>query len=392
MSGYTLADGVTLKNKLGATDEDVLAELEVREVRARLLEIELGAGPTGQFDAEHLRAIHRHLFQDVYEWAGHTRDERVPLPDGTVASEPILRKPEGQPFLIGPAIPAALADIAAKLREADNLRGLPREEFAERAADVMVELNAVHPFREGNGRSQRAFIQELAREAGHTLDFSIVSRERMVQASVAAHEHGDLSMMRRLFDEISDPARVALLRESIGMLEKLEFKWNDHYVATIAPGHSVNLVFAGIAGDQFMARTQSDILFGRTSELPKPHPKRDEQFTLTLPPRAYAETSHERPLSSNEILASANDPVLRQRYLKEEQRREDQIKSAAPTPVTAERAAARGKVPGEKQAEYEKFVSDHNGDKFVRDLDDDHSREREHGRPGGKGGRGGRGR
>ena len=63
----------------------------------------------------------------------------------------------------------------------------------------MAELNAIHPFREGNGRTQRVFVSELAREAGHVLDFTVVSRERMIAASVAANEDGDPAMMRRLF-------------------------------------------------------------------------------------------------------------------------------------------------------------------------------------------------
>jgi fido (protein-threonine AMPylation protein) len=52
----------------------------------------LGQGPKGEFDTAYLKAIHRHLFQDVYEWAGRTRDDRVMLSDGTIASEPVLRK------------------------------------------------------------------------------------------------------------------------------------------------------------------------------------------------------------------------------------------------------------------------------------------------------------
>ena len=88
---------------------------EARYVAARIFELELGEGPRGGFDAAHLKAVHRHLFQDVYEWAGHTRDERVPLSDGTVASEPVLRKPDGKPFLPGGQIQAALDRIAGGL-------------------------------------------------------------------------------------------------------------------------------------------------------------------------------------------------------------------------------------------------------------------------------------
>jgi cell filamentation protein len=151
--GFTLSDRSTLKNKLRVTAPHELDRLSAAFVAARSVEVELESPAAGNFDAERLKAIHQHLFQDVYEWAGHTRDERVTLSDGTIATEPILSKAGGQPFLAGPTIPAALDDIAAKLCEADNLRGLSREEFAERAADVMIALNDVHPFREGNGRT-----------------------------------------------------------------------------------------------------------------------------------------------------------------------------------------------------------------------------------------------
>ncbi len=286
MSGYTLPDGVTLKNKLGADNLVDLERLEAAFVAARYAEIQAGFGPSGNFDARHLRALHKYLFQDVYEWAGHTRDERVPLSDGMVAAEPLLQKPHGQPFLIGPAIPSALDDIGEKLRAADYLRGLSRQEFAERAADLMIELNAVHPFREGNGRTQRTFLRQLAKGAEHTLDFSVIAQERMTQASIAAHEQGDPSMMRRMFDEISDPGRTTLLRESIAGLEKLKFEWNDQYVATLTPGHTVDLIFAGAAGDQFMGRTQTEILFGRISDFPEPRPERGEKCAVTAGPYA----------------------------------------------------------------------------------------------------------
>ena len=98
------------------------------------------------------------------------------------------------------------------------------------------------------------------------------------------------------------------------------------------------------------------------------------------------------PLTANEIAASANDPALRQRYIKEEQQRDDQKKADTPSPVTAATAAARGNVPIEKQGEHEKFVSEYKGDKFTRDLyDDDNTRDRDNSRSGGRT-RGGRGR
>lgn len=284
MPGYTLPDGLTLKNTLGATSHDELQTLETDYVRNRLLEIRLGQGPTGEFDAAHLKAIHQHLFQDVYEWAGHTRDERFPLSDNTVATEPILRKVGGEPFMLGVHIAKELDCIGQRLTEANYLRSLSREEFATGAATVMVDLNAVHPFREGNGRTQRVFMEALAREAGHNIDFSVVSRERMIQASIAGNEKGDPGMMQRLFREISDPARVAGLSKAIESLERHRFPWNDRYIATMEPGHKVSVRLAGVAGDQFMARTQTAILIGKTSDLPEPRPKRGHEFTLQPTP------------------------------------------------------------------------------------------------------------
>jgi cell filamentation protein len=87
--------GSAVKNLLGARTHDELERLEGEHVALRCLELIEGCGPAGNFDAAHLKAIHRHLFQDVYEWAGHTRDERVRLSDGTVAPEPLLRKIDG---------------------------------------------------------------------------------------------------------------------------------------------------------------------------------------------------------------------------------------------------------------------------------------------------------
>ena len=292
MPGYTLPDGQTLKNKLGATSYEILETAETDYAKQRQLEIQLGHGPTGNFDAAHLKAIHRHLFQDVYEWAGRTRDERVRLSDGTSASEPILRKIDGKPFLVGERIPQELDRIARKLVQEKHLHGLTREEFASRAADVMIDLNGVHPFREGNGRTQRTFVRGLAKQAGHTLDFSVVSRERMIQASIAGNESGDPSMMRRLFVEISNPVRVAALSKAIASFDQHRFAWNDCYLATMEPGHQVDVRLAGVAGDQFMARTQTAILIGKTSDLPERRPEQGREFALL--PTSWGDDSRER--------------------------------------------------------------------------------------------------
>ena len=89
---YVLPDGVTLKNKLNATTRDQLDRVTALRTGQRLQEIRDGLGPPCTFDAAHLKALHGHIFQDVFEWAGRTRDEKIALADGTIAYAPRIAK------------------------------------------------------------------------------------------------------------------------------------------------------------------------------------------------------------------------------------------------------------------------------------------------------------
>jgi cell filamentation protein len=211
-----------------------------------------------------------------------------------VATEPLLRKVDGSPFLEGPHVPRALDHVAKTIRDAAGLRGLSRQQFAARAADFMAEINGIHAFREGNGRTQRVFMEELAKQAGHSLDFTVVSRERMVRASIAANEQRDPAMMRRMFDEISHPRRVAAVRAAIDALDHHGFAWNDHYVGTMEPGHRVKVTLAGVAGEHFMARTGAEILIGNTADLPDPRPERGDTFTFLAPEHSWEQQTRLR--------------------------------------------------------------------------------------------------
>jgi cell filamentation protein len=284
---YTYPGTDTVKNKLNARTLDELEQRESALVFGRAAEIEMGQGPKGQFDAAHLKALHRFLFQDVYEWAGRTRNERVRLSDGTIATEPMMQKLGGTSFLLGARIPVALNQVADDIRNAGYLRGLPQEEFAVRAADVMSEINGIHPFREGNGRTQRTFMRELAKQAGHDLDFSVISGERMILASIGASDDGDLDEMRRLFKDAVIPERRAALAQAIADLNAAGVAWNDLYIAAAEPGYSVELKLSDIAGAQFRGDDMSSaIIVGRSADLPEPPPSRGEVFILR--PRAWS--------------------------------------------------------------------------------------------------------
>ncbi|MDE1905150.1 MAG: Fic family protein [Rhodospirillales bacterium] len=298
MPNYTLGDGETVKNRLGATSHEALEKAETSFVVGRQLQHVLSPQFPRTFDRAHLTAIHRHLFQDVYEWAGHTRDEPVQLLDGSVATEPLIRKPGGKPFVIGTSISTGLDDLAERLRKENYLQGLSRSDFATRAASVLGEINGIHAFREGNGRTQRIFMQELAESAGHSLEFRVVTKERMIQASIAAHEQGDIGLLRRMMDEISNPHRVAALTPAIAFLNSAKFPWNENYLATMEPGRAEDVTLVGVNGAHFMARTENTILVGQRKDLPSADTvsgARIKVFTSPWPDSDNAASTAARP-------------------------------------------------------------------------------------------------
>jgi cell filamentation protein len=120
------------------------------------------------------RLIHAHIFQDVYEWAGEDRTVRIHRP--------------GAPFCFPAFIAAQLDERFSKLAAENRLLDLTPQQFAERAAEHVSELNAIHPFREGNGRTLRAFLRLLADHAGHPVDLTRISPRDWHDASVSGFE------------------------------------------------------------------------------------------------------------------------------------------------------------------------------------------------------------
>lgn len=110
---------------------------------------------------------------------------------------------KGSVFCLPQHLESYGADIFGRLAAADWLRGLAREEFITRLAEFLADINALHPFREGNGRTQRAFFSQLAHDAGHHIDWVRMEPARNVTASAAAHR-GDLAPMRAMLGQLVD--------------------------------------------------------------------------------------------------------------------------------------------------------------------------------------------
>ncbi len=172
-----------LKNLRGFTDPEVLERFESRRSLRRTAEL-LDGPLLGRFDIPHLQAIHRYIFQDVYEWAGQFRTVNISKGGHLFGAAAFLK----------PALQQALDKLASE----NYLVELDATLFADRAAYFLGELNAAHPFREGNGRTQREFIRELGLKAGHRIDWRATTSEEMIEASRISHASGDASLLARL--------------------------------------------------------------------------------------------------------------------------------------------------------------------------------------------------
>ncbi len=174
-----------LRNKLGLETAAELVAAE-REITHATLILIRESPVRATYDLPHLRAIHRRIFGNIYEWAGQIR---------TIAIA------KGSLFCVPQYIESSSADIFRALRGENSLRGVERGPFVDRLAFYLGEVNAVHPFREGNGRTQRAFFEQLARDAGFTLNWQHLDAARNIEAS-AAIMRGDAEPMRKMLDTL----------------------------------------------------------------------------------------------------------------------------------------------------------------------------------------------
>lgn len=173
------------KNRLGLRDQAALDGYEAVLTALRAEE----PLPRGRLGYAHYRAIHRHLFQDLFTWAGKPRTVRIAK--------------GGSLFCYPEHIDAAMRHLFTGLRNRRFLSGLSAAAFARDAAHVLAELNAIHPFREGNGRTQLTFLVLLATQAGHPLVLDRMDPAAMMAAMIAS-VHGDEEPLARLIEGLID--------------------------------------------------------------------------------------------------------------------------------------------------------------------------------------------
>jgi cell filamentation protein len=181
---YCYPGTTVLINKLGLRDQAQLNAFEAEITLQRAAE----PLPAGGLDYAHYRAIHRHLFQDVFAWAGRVRTVRI--------------SKDASMFCFPENIDGEMRTLFGNLRGLNFLRGLSPGAFAGHAAHFLSELNAIHPFREGNGRTQLAFLTLLAENAGHPLSLERMNPDAMLAAMVESF-HGDEDQLRALIGALA---------------------------------------------------------------------------------------------------------------------------------------------------------------------------------------------
>lgn len=162
---YCYPEANVLKNKLNIKGADSLLEAERSITALRILELKQSF-PDGKLDFSYFKHLHFYIFQDIYGWAGKIRTVNIS---------------KGSQFCLCQFIDDQAIELFQKLERENYL--VDAENIAERLSFYLSELNAIHPFREGNGRTQRIFIEILADRAGYEVDFSEVTAEEMIEAS-----------------------------------------------------------------------------------------------------------------------------------------------------------------------------------------------------------------
>jgi cell filamentation protein len=175
---YVYPGSEILIKKLGIRDAGQLKKFERRAfvIRAETLPNDI------PLTADGYRRIHRHLFQDVYHWAGQDRTVDIAKSNSY--------------FCRAVYIGRELEKRFEAIRAENYLRGLDADEFAASAAEHLSELNAIHPFREGNGRTLRPFLTLLAEAAGHGIDLTRIDPDPWNEASRESFRTADARVMR----------------------------------------------------------------------------------------------------------------------------------------------------------------------------------------------------
>ncbi len=182
---YTNSSGV-LHNLADIAEEHILLVYESFKVSRRVEE--LLENPFKIKDSNTLLEIHHYLFQDVYAWAGKVRTVNI--------------SKDGKPFFDGERFAIAFQYIDNLLLEYKNIRKTNKNQIAEKLAEILDNVNYLHPFREGNGRTQREFVRLLALEKGYQLNLNPPDNEKVYDRYMQGTIQSDVKTLTDLILEL----------------------------------------------------------------------------------------------------------------------------------------------------------------------------------------------
>ena len=168
--GYFIPGTSILRNRVGAQTAEELRNAENDLVEARVIELREAPELLGDrsYDLTYLRAIHRHLFQDVYDWAGDVRTVRLEKGDESFCPPGSINQP--------------MDHVAAQIHHLNQLNAVQEADLARTVAYLYDNANFAHPFRDGNGRSTREFFNLLLSERGAGLDWEKTDQAELYSA------------------------------------------------------------------------------------------------------------------------------------------------------------------------------------------------------------------
>lgn len=182
---YCYPNSNVLINKLNIKTHDELVVAE-REITSLKIAMAKSQPIEGNFDLEYLKKIHKFIFEDIYTWAGCLRHVNIS---------------KGNQFCLSDNLEMYGNSIFDKLK-ADNYLVDYQGSVPHKLAYYLSEINVLHPFREGNGRTQRLFIEYLAKNAGYSVDFSNISAKEMIIASAESFAC-EYDKINEMFDRIT---------------------------------------------------------------------------------------------------------------------------------------------------------------------------------------------
>lgn len=217
---YLITGTHTLNNKFGISDPAKLQDLEsaiyIRRNVTSLLE-------KGDLDYTHLKNIHRHLFGKLYDWAGQERTVDIIKGHSHFARKEFIAKESNKLF--------------SKLKADRYLQNLKHTDFCRKLSFYFNEINAAHLFREGNGRTLRAFFDVLSKRAGYCLTWEKLNPQEYTEANISGF-NGDYAPLAKLFEKIAIP----LVRSQVPALPLQPFFSNSiKHPSTIPAKHPTTL-------------------------------------------------------------------------------------------------------------------------------------------------------